>query len=100
MQENLITIKKTNQVTFYILCPGLTGDEISVDYSQEKGLLSIAGEAKESTLSKNVDLNILVNISVEERYRSKEVASKLKNGALRLTLGLSNKVQVIEVNND
>ena len=80
----------------YVMCPGLSKSEISMSFDKKQGTLDIIGESTNKDLNDVVDISIEGTIEIPAKYRCKP-SSKVNNGILSVTFGLTSDVDSIEI---
>jgi HSP20 family molecular chaperone IbpA len=89
--------ESADKLEVFILCPGLTKEDIAISFDKKEGVLEVNGTPKENDISKIIDLEITGKITISPKYRSEKVAAKISNGVAVLEFGLAKDVNLVEV---
>jgi hypothetical protein len=97
MELQTTSIKFADKLRVFVLCPGLSKDEIVTSFDKKEGELEIMGISQNKELGDVIDLNISGKIPVSPKYRSEDVKLTIENGIATLEFGLAKDVKLIKV---
>jgi len=95
LQQQLV--ESPDKLEVFIMCPGLSGDEVTISFDKKEGVLEVQGIPEKSTLSESVELGINGKVDISPKYRSEEISASIDDGILKVTFGLSKDVNLISV---
>lgn len=89
--------KGADKLEVFVLCPGLSKDEVTISFDKKEGVLEIMGVPKESTVSGIIELDVSGKINISPKYRSKEIEAVVENGIATISFGLAEDVNLVTV---
>jgi len=95
LQKQLV--ESPDKLELFIMCPGLSKEEITISFDKKEGILEIQGIPEKSTLSESVELCIGGKITISPKYRAEDIDAEVDDGVLKITFGLSKDVSLITV---
>lgn len=88
-------VESPEKLDLFIMCPGLSKDEVTISFDKKEGILEVQGIPEKSTLSENVELAIDGKLTISPKYRSEKIDALVEDGILRITFGLAKDVSLI-----
>lgn len=95
LQKQLV--ESPDKLDVFIMCPGLSKEEVVISFDKKDGYLEIQGIPSKSTLSESVELGVKGKITITPKYRSEEITAVVEDGILTITFGLAKDVNLISV---
>ena len=95
LQKQLV--ESPEKLELFVMCPGLSKDEVTISFDKKDGILEIQGVPKKSILSDNVELDISGKMTISPKYRSDKTSATVENGVLTMVFGLAKDVELIPV---
>ena len=96
MEMQSTVIESVSKLEVIILCPGLSGDDISVAFDKKEGVLDINGTPKEGLFADNLDLTVSGKLQIPPKYRSDKISFTVTNGIALVQFGVSKDVKIIK----
>ena len=90
-------IESPEKLELFVLCPGLSKEEVTVSFDKKEGILEIQGVPNKSSLSEAVELNIKGKVSISPKYRSENIDATVEDGVLTVAFGLAKDVNLVDV---
>lgn len=95
LQKQLV--ESPEKLELFVMCPGLSKEEITISFDKKEGILEIQGTPEKSVLSKNVELDINGKLTVSPKYRSEKINATVENGILTIVFGLAKDVDLVTI---
>ena len=95
LQKQLV--ESPEKLELFIMCPGLSKEEVTISFDKKEGILEVQGIPSKSTLSENVELAINGKLTVSPKYRSEKIEASVEDGILKVVFGLASDVSLITV---
>lgn len=89
--------ESADKLEVFVMCPGLSKDEVTISFDKKEGVLEVMGIPKENAVSEILDLAISGKIDISPKYRSKEIEAVVENGIATIVFGLAEDVNLIDV---
>jgi HSP20 family molecular chaperone IbpA len=86
-----------DKLEVFILCPGLSKDEVTISFDKKEGILDIMGEPKEKNTSETFELGISGKITIPAKHRSNKIEASVENGVATVTFGLAEDVNLLTI---
>lgn len=95
LQKQLVSSPEKLEV--FIMCPGLSKNEVTISFDKKEGVLEVQGIPDKSTLSENVELSINGKLTISPKYRSEKIDASVEDGILTIVFGLSKDVGLVTI---
>lgn len=91
------TLKESaDKLEVFILCPGLSKNEVVISFDKKEGILEIMGTPEKTELSEIIELDISGKVQISPKYRSEDVKLKIDKGIAIVEFGLAKDVKLIK----
>jgi len=90
-------VESPEKLELFIMCPGLSKEEVTISFDKKEGILEVQGIPEKSTLSESVELGISGKLTISPKYRAENIDASVEDGILKVTFGLSKDVSLISV---
>lgn len=90
-------IESPEKLEVFIMCPGLSKEEVTISFDKKEGILEIQGVPEKSTLSEAIELGINGKITITPKYRADKIDAVVEDGILKVTFGLAEDVSLVTV---
>lgn len=90
-------VESPEKLELFIMCPGLSKEEVTISFDKKEGILEVQGVPKKSTLSETVELSIKGKLTISPKYRSEKIDADVYNGILTVVFGLAKDVTLVTV---
>lgn len=88
--------ESADKLEVFILCPGLSKDEVVISFDKKEGILEVMGTPEKNDLSEIIDLDISGKLAISPKYRSEVVKLRINNGIAIIEFGLAKDVKLIK----
>ena len=95
LQKQLV--ESPDKLELFVMCPGLSKEEVTISFDKKEGVLEIQGMPEKSTLSESVELGVIGKITISPKYRADKIDASVEDGILKITFGLAKDVSLIPV---
>lgn len=90
-------VESPEKLEVFIMCPGLSKEEITISFDKKEGVLEVQGIPEKSTVSENIELNLKGKLTISPKYRAENIDASVEDGILKVIFGLSKDVSLISV---
>ncbi len=88
--------ESVDKLQVFILCPGLSGKEVTISFDKKEGVLEVMGMSQNKNISEIIELDISGTINISPKYRSDDIKLTIENGIAIVEFGLSKDVKLIK----